>query len=160
MTSSSSILLHIFALFIFMESPWTSWKFASSKNSLLYKFFWPYIRCNSTLMNLIEFIRDYFQPVHAFNTPYFHLCGGLTSILNTSALAAILNRFIWQEIPYNAVMFCITFTFANYASADGISTQQKRNLSALSRSSLFTCRVWDKLETDVLRSYTVKINSS
>ena len=38
--------------------------------------------------------------------------------------------------------------------------QQRTNLSALSKSSLFTCRARDKLETDVLRTYMVKINGS
>ena len=40
------------------------------------------------------------------------------------------------------------------------SIQQRANLSALSKSSPFTCCALDEFETDVLRSYTVKINGS
>ena len=49
----------------------------------------------------------------------------------------------------------------NEASEIYLSNAKKKNkLECFIKYSPFTCREWDKLETDVLRSYTVKINGS
>ena len=67
----------------------------------------------------------------------------------TSQIPWVATEIRLYHRRYSA--FNVKFTFP---------IQQRANLNALSKSSLFTWRARDKFEADVLRSYTVKINGS
>ena len=62
------------------------------------------------------------------------------------------------SLPSQIHLIASSYSASNVKSTFPI--QQRTNLSALSKSSPFTCSALDKLETDVLRRYTVKINGS
>ena len=65
-----------------------------------------------------------------------------------------------RNMSFTIVDVLIASSYSAFNVKSTFLIQQRPNLSALSESSLFTCRARDKLETDMLRSYTVKINVS
>ena len=54
-------------------------------------------------------------------------------------------------------MHLIASSYSAFNVKSTFPIQQRTNLSALSKSSPFTCRARDKLKTDVLRTYTVTV---
>ena len=94
-----------------------------------------------------------------FERPFFVFCSCSSSSKHEIHQINVLNKL--TGLTYHRRY--TTLIASNYSAFNVKSpfpTQQTANLSALSMSSPFTCRARDKLETDVLQSYTVKINGS